>query len=297
LDAALSEHLDIGLAVVAGVGAHHRVGAEQPLQGLQHRDEQLLLIAHTVRLRRDDDLMFLIDCGHCGIALYHSFVRGHLGRLVIRTIALSHAVPRSAAILWMVLEPAFNLLSLTREPLELTRFALIDSLVCAIALVAAAVALDDLAYLHLHLLRLAHEIGAGTASGFRCIAGQLDSVDGEHPPADETLLLTHREHLRKHRGDGIAQGSHEVGDGSEVRMTVARDRHEHHVLAARHLDVAAVNDALAVSQQHDLEQHRRWVGRCADLVVSKARFECRQAEVLDQVTKSEFETTRKDLTG
>jgi hypothetical protein len=59
-----------------------------------------------------------------------------------------------------------------------------------------------------------------------------------------------------------------------------RDGVEQHVLAAQRLDLAAAHDALAVGEQHDLEQHRRRIGRCADFFVLEARLENVQRDVL-----------------
>ena len=89
---------------------------------------------------------------------------------------------------------------------------------------------------------------------------------------------------------------HEGGDGGEVRRAVAGEGDEGDVLAAGAFDVAAADDALAVGEQHDLEQHGRRVGGGAGVVVVVAGVEAGQVElVIDQVVQRVFEGAGEQL--
>src|SRR6476660_7759855 len=61
LDAALIERMHVALAVVARVGIDQRIGAALWAQGIEHRQQKLLLLADPMGLRGDDDLVFGID--------------------------------------------------------------------------------------------------------------------------------------------------------------------------------------------------------------------------------------------
>lgn len=76
------------------------------------------------------------------------------------------------------------------------------------------------------------EVGASAAPGFAGIAGQLDAVDGEHFPADQSLPVAQVEDLGKEFGDVVAQAGDEACEGGVVRHAVAAEGDEGDVLAA-----------------------------------------------------------------
>ena len=62
------------------------------------------------------------------------------------------------------------------------------------------------------------------------------------------------------------------------------------------LDVAAADDALAVGEQHDLEQHGGRVSRCSSVIVAESRIEVGQVYlVIQQVVQSMFDGTGDEL--
>jgi hypothetical protein len=93
-----------------------------------------------------------------------------------------------------------------------------------------------------------------------------------------------------------AQLGHELGDVGVAGSRVAGDSHEHHVLLAGALDLAAGDEALAVGQQHDLEHHARVVGRGARHVVAEIGVQCAQIEFfIDEMPQRELEGAGLDL--
>jgi len=95
-----------------------------------------------------------------------------------------------------------------------------------------------------------------------------------------------------------AQPLTKLGDRGEVRLGVAREDHEQHVLPACRLDRTAAQDPSAVGEQHDLEQHARGIGRSPGRVVAKPRREGRKIQlVIDQVGQRVLEAAWDDLRG
>lgn len=65
-----------------------------------------------------------------------------------------------------------------------------------------------------------------------------------------------------------------------MRGGITREGDEDDVLTAGRLDVAAADDALAVGEEDDLEQHRRWVGGCAGGVVLVVDIESAEVDLM-----------------
>lgn len=85
------------------------------------------------------------------------------------------------------------------------------------------------------------------------------------------------------------QCANEVGNGDEVWRGAARERNEGDVFAAGTLDVAAADDALAVSEQNDLEQHRGWVRGSTCGIVAEPGIQTRQVDlVIEQIIQCVF---------
>ena len=90
------------------------------------------------------------------------------------------------------------------EPLDLASLLLFECSGCTVGLIVATVLLDDLGHLRAHLGRLAHEVSARAAFGFRGVTGQLNPVDREHLAPDQPLSMADREHLCEQLGDRLA---------------------------------------------------------------------------------------------
>src|SRR5258706_13918691 len=112
------------------------------------------------------------------------------------------------------------------------------------------------------------------------VAGKLHSVNREHLLADQALALTDEQYLRKDRDDLWSELTNELGKRCELRIAVARDRHEQHVLAAGALNGPAAYHAAAVSQKHHFEHHRWIVSRSAGLVIDVALIKPRQINLV-----------------
>ena len=68
------------------------------------------------------------------------------------------------------------------------------------------------------------------------------------------------------------------------------------MLAAGALDGSAADDALAVGEQHDLEQHGGRVGRSAGFIVAEPRIEARQVDfVIEQMVQRVFDGAGQKL--
>jgi len=112
------------------------------------------------------------------------------------------------------------------------------------------------------------------------------------------LPIADDQHASEQFGDGRMVAADEPGNGGEVRLAVARDGVEQHVLAAQRLDVAAAYDALAVGKQHDLEHHRGVVPRSPNGIVLEARIEAFEADLfIDEHAQGVLEAAGEDLRG
>jgi hypothetical protein len=124
-----------------------------------------------------------------------------------------------------------------------------------------------------HLVRLTLKVRSRAALGLAGVARQLDTVDGKHLTANEPLAVADEQDFLEQRFDLAAQAADKVGEGGEVRGEVASEGNEGDLLTAGPLDLPATDDAAAVGEQHNLEQHGRRVGAGAGEVVLVARIE------------------------
>ena len=187
--------------------------------------------------------MLVIDRGHAGVALDHTLVGGHLGRLVVGEVGHDRIALDAQSILGVLIQPLTQLLGLALQPLEFAAVALrfVQRLRIGLAL-----RLDHAQGLLLHLAQLALEIGARAAAGLGSIGGQFDAVDGEHLTADEALAVAQHQHLGKELGDLVAEFGDEGGQCAVVGLALTADNHEHQVVAAGRFHLAAADDASAV---------------------------------------------------
>lgn len=244
-------------AVVAGIGGVAGVGAAQRVRGVDDGFEQRLFRAGAMCLGVDDDLRLLVHGGDTGVALDHALAGGHLGRFVIGAVGQVDPSLGAFAILGVLVEPGAQLTGIGLQTLKPARGTL--GLVLGL-LVALALAFDHRLRRLFHLLGLAQEVGAGAAARLAGVARQLDPVDGEHLPPDQALTVTDREYLGKQLGGQLAHAGDELGQRGEVRLAVAGDGHEQHMVAAGGLHLAAADDAAAVGQQDDFQEYRWIVG-------------------------------------
>ena len=77
-----------------------------------------------MRLGIDDDLCFLIDGGHTGIALDHALAGGHLGGFIVGAVREANAVVTATAIFRVLFEPVAQLLCFFLQPFQLLGLAL-----------------------------------------------------------------------------------------------------------------------------------------------------------------------------
>ena len=99
------ERGEIRFAVVARVRREYRRACAHRREGLDDRQQQLLLGARAMCLCVNDDLMFRIHGGDAGIALDDAFVGRHLRALVVRAIAFAQAAGGAVPIRRMRREP------------------------------------------------------------------------------------------------------------------------------------------------------------------------------------------------
>jgi hypothetical protein len=114
--------------------------------------------------------------------------------------------------------------------------------------------------------------------------------DGKHLAADQALPVAQVEHLGKELGDVVAQAGDEGGDGGEVWRAVAAQGDEGDVFPAGTFYSPAADEALAIGEQDDFEQHPRWVGSGTSEIVLVAGVEAGEVQfVVDQVVERMFE--------
>lgn len=177
----------------------------------------------------DDDLRFLIDGGHTGIALNYALAGGHFGGIIVAAIGLANAVFAATAIFRMFLEPVAQLLRFLLQPFQLFCFALVDGLIGR-RVVRTLVLRQHLLGGTLHARRLALIVGAGAGFGLAGIGGEFDAIDGKHLAADQALALADQENLREQFGDAVMHARDKGGECGEVRLAVTRDGDEQDIL-------------------------------------------------------------------
>jgi hypothetical protein len=148
--------------------------------------------------------------------------------------------------------------------------------------------------LNLHQLLL--ELGPRAALALAGVARQLDPVDGEHLPPDQPLAQADRNHRGKSLGNGLLSSAYEGCNGREVRAAVAAQGHECHVVAAGTLDRSAADNALRVGKQHNLQQHRGWVGLRSESIIVVVGVKGRQVQLMiKQVAQGVLERPGQQL--
>ena len=82
--------------------------------------------------------------------------------------------------------------------------------------------------------------------------------------------------------DQVTQAADEGGDegGGEVGAAVTAQGDEDNVVTAQAFDATAGNHTARVGQQHDLEQHGRWEGRCAGVVIFETGIEGAEVDLV-----------------
>jgi len=120
--------------------------------------------------------------------------------------------------------------------------------------------------------------------------------DGKHFAGDQSLPVTQIEHLAKELGNLVTEGADEIGDGGEVRGAVAGEGNEGDVLPAGPFNLARTDDATAVGEEHNLEQHRRRVGGSAGEVVLVSCIKSAEVNfVINQPAQRMFEGAGEHL--
>lgn len=109
----LGQGLEIGLAVITGIGGDERIVAEHGLHGLNYGNQQFLLGSGAMGLRLDDDLVPVIDRRYTRVALDHALRSRHFCTVVVGAVALAYAAFRSAPVVGMAVKPAANLRRIT----------------------------------------------------------------------------------------------------------------------------------------------------------------------------------------
>ena len=148
----------------------------------------------------------------------------------------------------------------------------------------------------LHLSGLLIQLGSCAAPLPQGIGRQLAAIDGEHFPADELHVVADQQHFQKQWRNFLGHGRDEIGNGREVGLAIGRQRHEHHILMAAALDLAARSDAARIGEQDDLEQNGRMPGWRTACIVMVTIIEDRQIEfVVDEMVERMLERAREDL--
>jgi len=134
-----------------------------------------------------------------------------------------------------------------------------------------------------HLLRPGEELRARAGAMLGGVRRALDPIDREHRATNQAFVAEQCQDLTKHRRDRLTRTADEVRDRGEVRLGVAGQCDEQHVVATCTLDRARADHPLRIGQQHRLEQHRRRMRRRADRVIAVVRIERRQVQCVDHV--------------
>ena len=219
IDLTFGEFRQVRFRVVAGIGAEHRFCLAPDGGGLDHGEQQFLLRAGAMGLGVEDDLGLVIHGGDAGVALDHALAGGHLGRLVIGSVAEPGAALAALAICRVLGQPLADLGGFATEALPRvggTRFVRFGREGIG----------GHLAFHHgldggFHLRRLPLEVGPRTALLLGSVRGQLDAVDGEERPPDQLLAVTHHQHLGEEPGHLVTEFRNEGGQRGEARAGVA----------------------------------------------------------------------------
>ena len=171
----------------------------------------------------------------------------------------------------MIGKPAANLRRITLQPLDAFGF-LRRQIGLQRLRIGFTVSREHRLRRRFELRGLTLELRARAALGLRCIARQFHPIDREHLAPDQALPVADEEHLAKDARHLVPERADEPGQRGEVRRRVAAQGDEGDVLATSAFDAAAADDALRISKQDHLEQHRRRVGAGTGLIVIEARI-------------------------
>lgn len=302
IDCQFGELFEVGFTVVtrvcgdqAGRGDERLFVVQGALDRLDYRHQQLLLATGAVRLGVNDDLVFGVHCRHASVALDDALAGRHLGRFVVGAVTLADSAFAAFAVFRVGGEPLSQLGGIVLQAG--------DALVLFLPeigfdgfLVFLPMAFEHDASGGFKLAGLVFEVGAGAALLFGCVAGELDAVDGEHLAPDQALPVAQVEHLGEDAGDVVGKRRDKSGDGGEVGLGVATQGDKGDVVAADGFDAAAGDDALAVGEQHDLEQHGGRISSSACFIVPELGIEAGHIQfVINEVVECVFEAAGKQL--
>ena len=112
---------------------------------------------------------------------------------------------------------------------------------------------------------------------------ELAAVDGHDRLGKQLQLPAQLHEAATHRADAGAVGAAEVGDGLEVGCQPPGEPHQLHVALRFALEPTARGDAVQVTVDVELEQHRRVIRGAAGLGrLGTGEAECRQIELFDE---------------
>jgi hypothetical protein len=121
-------------------------------------------------------------------------------------------------------------------------------------------------------------------------------VNSKHLAPYQPLVIADEKHLAEHFCDVIFKNADESGEGGEVRGCVAGECEEGDVLLASARDVEAADDALALGEQYDIEQHDGRISYRTSHIIAESRIEVSQVDlVVKQVVQSVFDSAGDEL--
>ena len=244
----------------------------------------------------DDDLVLGVNRGDSVIALDHPMRSFHLGRFIVRDVALFR-LAGFAGLVIMVLQPFPEFTGPLAQGVHILLFTG-RTIFIRLSAVMLPVGGDDMGNGFLKLCRLFLEISPGAAPFLGSVAWNLTAVDGEHFHADQAQVIADQEHIPKQVDDLPVHGGDEVGNGGEMRPGIGGQGHEDNVLPAGLLDLPAGDDAPRVGVEHDLEQNLGIVGCGAGRIIFEAFIEDGEIELMvDQVVQGILESAGQDLFG
>jgi len=136
----------------------------------------------------------------------------------------------------------------------------------------------------------------GAAALFTGVGGELDAVNSEHAPPDQSLGIAGQPDLTEQGFDLGAEVGDELGNVGMAGLAITANGDELDVALARLFNRPAGDESLAIGQQNDLEHDAGVIGTGAHRTVLELVIHGREVELIDyQIVQCEGKTTGDDL--
>ena len=215
---------------------------------LEHGVQVVVVLAATRLGVHDDLVLFIHQCLRV-VALDHAMRGGHLGRLVVRDIALG-LVPTFSDLRFFLLQELVQAFDLLQQALFLV---LLFVCVRVRQFVLADVFVNDLLEFCLELVPFFLQLFEGSAPFLGSGRGQLDPIQAEVGASQQVEFITDQQDVGEQALDLLVHRGDKMRQGAVIWMTATTERHEEHVLTTSTLHLTRTDHATRIGEQDHFE--------------------------------------------